>query len=600
MVVSVCCAALLAQQAPAAAPRDFWIYAWRTPKVDGADTRARVMAEAGFTVINAEPAELDTLARHGLKGMVHTHDAAVAKGLASNATVWGYHLGDEPFPEAVFPGIGERFKAFRSAAPRQVPFVNMLSTTGEFLRSYMEQARPSLLSFDYYQWWWGSDRYFEKLEQFREAAIRAGVPLAACFEVSANPGVEWGDLTRLADNDRKLRQSVYTSLAYGVTGVEWFQADMIFTAGSGALTPVGRDVAAINKEILPLGRVLGPLISLDVFHTAPFPAGTRSAPKEHWVQTIAEDGRAGFVTGLFRDSLGRDYVLVANRDYREAQNLVMKLQSKWLGIAPWYTQKQFKYAIDKLDRATGAWTTLASSSSVGFNYVIPAAEGELFRITTTVTQDGKADGWSVPPAPNPDPARFEKDIAAFEAADRTSPPAPGATLFVGSSSIGYWDVASAFPGLRTIKRGYGGSHVSDTIHFVPRIITPYKPSLIVFYAGDADVAANKTAEQIATDTAALLTLIHTSLPGTPVVVIGTKPSPLHWKHQETIRKANSLVQAAITGDGLAAFADVEAALLGANGQPRPDFYQQNGLNLNEAGYEAWTAAVRPAIERRRR
>ena len=29
--------------------------------------------------------------------------------------------------------------------------------------------------------------------------------------------------------------------------------------------------------------------------------------------------------------------------------------------------------------------------------VIPAAEGELFRITTTVTQDGKAEGWPVPP-----------------------------------------------------------------------------------------------------------------------------------------------------------------------------------------------------------
>lgn len=591
---------MFAQTAPGAAPRDFWIYAWNTPKVDGAETRARVMAEAGFTVINAEPGELETLAKHGLRAMVHAPDPAVAKGLASNVAVWGYHLGDEPFPEAVFPGIGERFKAFRAAAPRQVPFVNMLSTTGEFLRSYMEQARPPLLSFDYYQWWWGSDRYFEKLEQFREAAIRAGVPLAACFEASANPGVEWGDTTRLADNDRKLRQSVYTSLAYGVTGVEWFQADMIFTAGSGALTPVGRDVAAINKEILPLGRVLAPLASIDVFHTAPFPAGTRSAPKEHWVQTVAEDGRAGFVTGLFRDNQGRDYVLVANRDYREAQNLVMKLQSKWLGIAPWYTQKQFKYAIDKLDRATGAWTTLASSSSVGFNYVIPAAEGELFRITTTVTQDGKADGWSAAAAPNPDPGRFEKDIAAFEAADKTSPPAAGGTLFVGSSSISYWAVAREFPNLKTIKRGYGGSHVSDTIHFAPRIITPYKPSHIVFYAGDADVAANKTAEQIAADTVALLGVIHTSLPGTPVVVIGTKPSPLHWKHQEAIRKANVLVQTAIKGDALAAYADVEAALLGTNGQPRPDFYQDNGLNLNEAGYVAWTAAVRPVVERSRR
>ena len=397
VVVGVWSSTVVTQQASPNGARDFWIYAWGTPKIDTADARARAMAAAGFTVVNAEPGELDALARQGLRAMVHTQDPSLAAQLASNATVWGYHLGDEPYPEAVFAGIGEKFSAFAAAAPRQVPFVNMLSTTGEFLRSYMVQARPALLSFDYYQWWWGSDRYFEKLEQFREAAIRASVPLAACFEVSANPGVEWGDHTRLADNDRKLRQSVYTSLAYGVAGIEWFNTDMIFTSGSGALTPAGRDVAAINKEILALGRTLAPLSSIDVFHTAPFPAGTRSAPKEHWVQAIAEEGRAGFVTGLFRDAAARDYVLVANRDYREAQNLVMKLQSKWLGVAPWYAPKQYKYAIDRLDRATGSWTTLASSSSVGFSYVIPAAEGELFRITTTVTQDGKAEGWPVPP-----------------------------------------------------------------------------------------------------------------------------------------------------------------------------------------------------------
>ena len=198
---------------------------------------------------------------------------------------------------------------------------------------------------------------------------------------------------------------------------------------------------------------------------------------------------------------------------------------------------------------------------------------------------------------NPDPARFEKDISAFEAEDRAAPPAAGSVLFVGSSSIRYWDVAKAFPALRTIRRGYGGSHVSDTIAFAPRIIVPYQPSLIVFYAGDADVAANKTADVIAADTHTLVELIHARLPGTPVVVIGTKPSPLHWTHIETIRKANALVRAGLAGDRLAAYTDAEAALLGPDGQPRADFYAENRLNLNDAGYAAWTTAVRPVIDR---
>ena len=199
------------------------------------------------------------------------------------------------------------------------------------------------------------------------------------------------------------------------------------------------------------------------------------------------------------------------------------------------------------------------------------------------------------PTPNPDPARVEKDMAAFEAQDRTSPPSPGAVLFVGSSSITNWDVAHAFPGMPLVKRGYGGSHVTDTIHFAPRIIWPYKPSLIVFYAGDADVAGGKSAERIAADTMALLRLIHRELSTAKVVVIGTKPSPLHWKHIETIRNANALIGATIARDGRDQFVDVEPALLGADGQPRPDLYAQNGLNLNAAGYEAWTAAIRPVV-----
>lgn len=204
-----------------------------------------------------------------------------------------------------------------------------------------------------------------------------------------------------------------------------------------------------------------------------------------------------------------------------------------------------------------------------------------------------------PPAPvaAPDPARFEADIAAFEAEDRAAPPPAGATLFVGSSSIRAWDVARAFPALRTIRRGYGGSHVSDTLHFFDRIVVRYQPSLVVFYAGDADVAGGKDAATIAADTLTLVRRLHAQLPATAVVVIGTKPSPLHWPHIATIRDANRRVRDGLAADRLAAFVDVEAALLGADGQPRPEYYTENRLNLNDRGYEAWTAAARPAIER---
>jgi len=197
---------------------------------------------------------------------------------------------------------------------------------------------------------------------------------------------------------------------------------------------------------------------------------------------------------------------------------------------------------------------------------------------------------------NPDPARFEKDIAAFEAEDRASPPPAGSTLFVGSSSVRYWDVAKAFPNMSTIRRGFGGSHVSDNVYYADRIIVPYRPKLIVFYAGDADVAANKTADQIVADYRALIALVHARLPQTPMVIVGTKPSPAHWKQIETIRRANMLVREIAAADPLLRYADAERALLGPDGRPRPELYAENGLNLNDDGYKVWTGALKPVID----
>jgi hypothetical protein len=365
---------------------EFLIYLWNAPDGPDDEANAKALADAAFTVVDWDAAKIATLKRHGLKAMVHgTFSEASVRKLAGETNVWGYHLGDEPYPEDKFAPIAEQFRVIERVAPEHVPFINMLSTTGDFLRTYMEIVRPSLLSFDYYQWWWGTDRYFEKLEQFREAALTARVPLAACLEVSANPAVERGDTTYLPDNLRKLRQSVNTTLAYGAKGIEWYSAKMLFEPKSAILTTAGRDVATLNHEILRLGSVLVTLRSIDVFHTAPLPAATRTPPKDYWLHVLAEEGRSGLVQGMFKDEQGRDYVLVANRDYRDAQAVNVRLHSKWLGIAPWNKPKTFTYGIEQFNKASSDWTVVSSSSSSGFNFVIGAGDGELFRIVTKVT-----------------------------------------------------------------------------------------------------------------------------------------------------------------------------------------------------------------------
>src|SRR5436190_20502785 len=88
---------------------------------------------------------------------------------------------------------------------------------------------------------------------------------------------------------------------------------------------------------------------------------------------------------------------------------------------------------------------------------------------------------------------FEKEILAFEAADKTNPPPKNAILFIGSSSIRMWkSLAKDFPEQRVINRGFGGSEIIDSVRNVARIVVPYHPRQIFMYAGGNDIHAGKS------------------------------------------------------------------------------------------------------------
>jgi lysophospholipase L1-like esterase len=200
--------------------------------------------------------------------------------------------------------------------------------------------------------------------------------------------------------------------------------------------------------------------------------------------------------------------------------------------------------------------------------------------------------WSqLHPAENP----FEKEIQAFEAADRTNPPPRGAILFVGSSSIRKWTTLSQdFSGIKAINRGFGGSQIADSTFFADRIIVPYAPKLIVMFAGDNDLAAGKTPERVFTDYQEFVRKIHERLPETRILYISIKPSPSRWKLKDEQIAANRMI-AAIT-DSLLDFVDVYPAMLGPDGKPRSELFVKDGLHLSEAGYGLWTRLIKPRVE----
>jgi lysophospholipase L1-like esterase len=192
---------------------------------------------------------------------------------------------------------------------------------------------------------------------------------------------------------------------------------------------------------------------------------------------------------------------------------------------------------------------------------------------------------------------WEKAFLAFEEQDRQHKPEPGGIVFLGSSSIRLWETAKAFPDVPIINRGFGGSQISDSVQFAERIAVPYAPRLVVFYAGDNDLASGKPPERILADFQALVKMIHEPLPKTRIAFIAIKPSPARWKQYERQTQANALIDEFVKSDGRLIYIDVVRPMLGDDGQPRADLFQKDGLHLNAEGYRLWNGIVKPHLEK---
>lgn len=194
-------------------------------------------------------------------------------------------------------------------------------------------------------------------------------------------------------------------------------------------------------------------------------------------------------------------------------------------------------------------------------------------------------------------SKWEKDIAAFEASDKTNAPPTNAILFVGSSSIRLWKtLAKDFSAFPVINRGFGGSQMADTLEFADRIVLPYRPRQIVVYAGDNDLAAKKTPEQVADDFKAFVKKVHAVLPQTSIGYIAVKPSPSRWHLADKGRATNKLIADFAKTDARLAFLDIWTPMLGPDAKPREDLFVKDKLHLNEAGYAVWTEVVRPFLK----
>jgi len=200
------------------------------------------------------------------------------------------------------------------------------------------------------------------------------------------------------------------------------------------------------------------------------------------------------------------------------------------------------------------------------------------------------------PAADPDPNRFARDIDAFEQWDSKNAFPAEPVLFVGSSSIRMWRTREGFASLPVINRGFGGSHISDVLHFFDRIVLPYRPKVIVFYAGDNDVAGGKSAQRVLEAYPKFGERVGAVLPQTRVICVTIKPSGQRWALWPEMHKANDLVRNLCAKSDRLFFADLGTPLLDSEGKPDDSFFLADRLHLNAQGYAVWNKALAPILK----
>ena len=342
---------------------EFMISVWGGPgeaTADNLDAPPELIKQANIKVVMCGLDKLEVCRKWGFKAILFGISPEQAAQLRDDEAVWGYYVKDEPAHADEYPPLAARLRAFREADPNHPGYMNLGGT-------FIDVVKPDILSYDDYQWSWGQDKHFSRLEEYRAAAVQAGIPLLSWISPGTSTPEERAQDKGYfpPDSLARLRQTVYTSLAYGVKGIQWFHGRGVF-ADNTHLTQWGGDIGIINAELKRIGAELVKLRSVAVFHASPLPNDTRPIPADYWVQPQGKE----WVLGVFKDPPDKDFLLLANRDHEHENtaNLVIPRA----GVQ-----------VDRLDKTTGEWAAVPTSAGYHKTVVrvaLAAGDGELLRV----------------------------------------------------------------------------------------------------------------------------------------------------------------------------------------------------------------------------
>ncbi len=373
---------------------------WAGPAMT--DQTARQMAEGGFNLVWCSENELDVAQRHGLRALLQDGllspaslddpakreklDALIAR-VRNHPALYSYHITDEP-SAAAFPPLGKLVSYLRQQDPAHLAYINLfptyatneqLGTSGdtvtayrEHLRQYIDVVKPSLMSYDHYQFATEGDLdgYFLNLALIRRAAHDADIPFLNIVQACS-----WTPVRRVPQGD-EMRYLVYTTLAYGAQGISYYVYCHPGHTGAIALpdgtpTPIYHALKTLNREFVAIAAELQPCRSLAVYHAGMLPSGAEPLPEgapfrlDPPLPPLAynpPEPVRGALLGYFGTPGKPTHVVVVNLDYKAETTLTLA------GPRP----------LDTFDATARTWSPVGSPRAP---LQLPPGGGKLLRIS---------------------------------------------------------------------------------------------------------------------------------------------------------------------------------------------------------------------------
>ena len=169
-------------------------------------------------------------------------------------------------------------------------------------------------------------------------------------------------------------------------------------------------------------------------------------------------------------------------------------------------------------------------------------------------------------------------------------------VFTGSSSVRFWlDLQEYYPNYQLINTGFGGSQMSDLLHYLDETVLRFAPSQVFIYEGDNDVSAKRPTAAIMKNTRKVVEGIHATFPDCEVVLISPKPSIARWNLKPQYDAINQAMKNYATQNDKISFANVWDIMLDDQGEVLKDIFIEDGLHMNKAGYDLWDKVIAPMV-----